>query len=1190
MQEWMAGSRVTPGEDPEDRERRKLLNILLAAFGAADVLGVIVLLLVPHELMDSTQAETDPLILWLGIAALAVPVLYLLNRSVSRWLAAGLFLSILIAAAVFSDEPIQVIDGRGLLLFSLPIFLSSLLLRSWASFPAAALSSLALVALSAQTDRPLPNFYSILVFFFLATIAWLAARGLSRAADQLRFSEAQLRLLANNLPALVAYISPDQTCRFANSRFSDYFSASPESVVGKPLREVLDEDGYALVRENVETALAGERVVEERQASFRKVGQRWLEVIYVPDKDGHGRVRGLVIMANDATERRRQQEVLRYQDQLLSETGEIAKVGGWEFDPATLKGTWTDAVARIHDLEPGLDTNAEYGMSFYQGESRRKIEQAVKDAIELGQGYDLELEMVTAKGNHKWVRTIGNPVVENGVVVRVRGSFQDITDHRRAEEKLRASEARYRSLFENMLEGYAYCRMVFDESGAPVDFTYLDVNLAFEKLTGLADVVGRPVSEVIPGIRGENPELFEIYGRVARTGAPERFETYLDALKIWFSVSVFCPARGEFVAVFDNVTERKQAEAVIRESEERFRGTFEQAAVGVAHVATDGRFLRVNRRLCETLGYSADELASMTFEAITYPEDLAIGAAERQQLLAGEIPHYAIEKRYIRKDGSPVWINLTVTLAQVAGEGRYFISVIEDISERKRVQSALLASEERYRTVAEFTYDWEYWRAPDGTFVYVSPSCERLTGYAAGAFLEDGALMERITHPDDRAVLAAHHSEAAVSGEQRMSLDIRIIQPDGELRWVSHSCLPVFDRDGHPLGRRGSNRDITDRKLAEDEVLRLNADLEQRVRDRSAELSDLYNHAPCGYHSLDAQGVIVRVNDTELEWLGFTREEMLGKKHVRELLTPASVEVFTRTFPLFKERGWLKDVELDMVRKDGSILPVRVSASAVIDPQGRFVMSRSTVVDATEQKRAEAETRQAQVRLEAANQELESFAYSVSHDLRAPLRGIDGWSLALLEDYQDRLDEQGRKHLGRIRTETQRMGTLIDDLLRISRVARAEMELGPVDLSALAETIAGRLQAEDPERRVAVAIRPGLTVEGDNRLLEIALSNLLQNAWKFTQPRRQPQIELGETRQGTRRVFFVRDNGVGFDMTYASKLFGAFQRLHKQSEFPGTGIGLATVQRIIHRHGGEVWAEAKPGEGATFYFTLKEGT
>ncbi|WP_426101276.1 sensor histidine kinase [Massilia sp. TSP1-1-2] len=301
------------------------------------------------------------------------------------------------------------------------------------------------------------------------------------------------------------------------------------------------------------------------------------------------------------------------------------------------------------------------------------------------------------------------------------------------------------------------------------------------------------------------------------------------------------------------------------------------------------------------------------------------------------------------------------------------------------------------------------------------------------------------------------------------------------------------------------------------------------------------------------------------------------------------MEVWTVWHPAYWLSGAIKAITA-LASIPTAILLVKLIpfALALPSPSALSASNEQLRLEIEDRIRIESMLSQKNLELSALNDELKAFSYSVSHDLRAPLRSMDGFSLALLEDYDQQLDASGKDALQRIRNASQRMGQLIDDLLRLSDVGRVELKLANLDLSALCTGIAAELTAEHPKRQLEWVIEPGMHMHGDKALLRIVLQNLIENAWKFTAKVAKPVIRIGSTAQPGGGVYFVADNGAGFDMRNAPKLFGAFQRLHHTADFPGTGIGLALVNRIIQRHGGRIWPEAEVGHGATFYFSTKE--
>jgi len=392
--------------------------------------------------------------------------------------------------------------------------------------------------------------------------------------------------------------------------------------------------------------------------------------------------------------------------------------------------------------------------------------------------------------------------------------------------------------------------------------------------------------------------------------------------------------------------------------------------------------------------------------------------------------------------------------------------------------------------------------------------------------------------------------------------------------------------------------EIAERKVAERELI-----------DSRRRLADIINFLPDATLVINQEGKVIAWNQAMEEMTGIGAAEMLGKgdyEYARPFYgerRPILIDLVLRPNKREETLYYLFERDNDTITAEVFIptfkggTHLRAKARPLYDAHGNVVGAIESIRDITTRKEAEAKVRkltteleervkERTAQLETANRELEAFAYSVSHDLRAPLRAMSGFSHLLLEYYGENLDDQGRHYLERMDQVSKRMGKLIDDLLSLSRLTRVEMRRERVDLSVMARGIAAELEEREPGRDVEFVISERLMARGDTRLLRVVLENLLGNAWKFTAKHPQARIEFGRLNQKGKPVYFVRDDGVGFDMAYVEKIFKAFQRLYPSNEFEGSGIGLATVERIITRHGGEVWAEGEVGNGATFYFTL----
>ena len=776
-----------------------------------------------------------------------------------------------------------------------------------------------------------------------------------------------------------------------------------------------------------------------------------------------------------------------------------------------------------------------------------------------------------------------------GEVAGLIGAIVDITGRTRAEQALRENEERWRAIVDSANEGI----LVYDKK-----LNVVAGNQAAERIIGLplAEIIGAAgFTSLLPCVHpdGTPVKTDERPTRIMlRTGKP--LSNHVIGIKraggghTWLAVNTGFLRHPDsedwygVVSSFTDITAQKNAEQALRESEERYRRTFELAGSGLAQVGLDGRFMRVNKRLCEMLGYAEGELIGMSVKDISHPEDRDAVDDRRQTLFTGQAETVQIEKRYLRKDGGTIWAHVAIAMERdAAGKPLYAISVLDDITARKQTDAALRESEERYRRTFELAGSGVAHIGLDRKFIRVNRRLCEILGYPEHELI--GMTGRQISHPEDLDVINKERAKMERGEVDHVRVEKRYLRKDGSTVWITFSMVVEHDEHGHPTYEIAIFDDIDERKAAEAAV----RESEERFRSLTQLSSDWY-------WEQDENFGLTFMSRRMGEKTGLDAAAFIGRKRWDQpALNLTDADWDAHKAQLARHEPF-RDFEMERPNPAGGTRWISVSGEPVFDARGRFTGYRGVGSDITARKQQEAELKRAHddlarkaEELQRSNAELEQFAYVASHDLQEPLRMVSSYTQLLGRRYADKLKEgDAQEFMHYIVDGAGRMKQLIEDLLAYSRVGTKGKEFKPVPIETPLKKAIGNLRAAIEESSAAVTWDPLPTLDVDEMQLAQLFQNLMGNALKFRAPSVQPRIHVSVKDLGQAYEFSVKDNGIGIEPQYFERIFMLFQRLHTMGEYPGTGIGLAICKKVVERHGGRIWVTSTLGEGSQFHFTL----
>ncbi|MEP7377213.1 MAG: PAS domain S-box protein [Chitinophagaceae bacterium] len=1016
-------------------------------------------------------------------------------------------------------------------------------------------------------------------------------------------------------------------------------------------------------------------------------------------------VKAIVFNFRDITQRKELED-------LLHKANLLARIGGWEIDLVMGKVYWSDITKEIHETGDSYVPDLETGVNFYkEGKGRNLIIEKVNEAIEFGKPWDLELQIITAKNNERWIRTIGETEFINGKCVRIYGSFQDIDQRKKAEEKLVKERALLRTLIDN-LPDYIYVK---DTRSRHLINNKANVDL----LSGSTEkeTIGKTVNDFLAyEVAVSNLEDDQL---VFQSGKPiiNKEETILSPTgETKYLLTTKVPLRDEdnsvigLVGISRDITWQKQIELDLREKKYFLEKAQQVGQIGywISEIGSTGKLIW-SAETCRIFGTEPAEFDGQlkTFFSFIHPEDIDRLNSATSYAVENNLT-YRIEHRIILHDGATRWVyEQGEATYDESGKALLIIGIVQDITERKEEEEKLIRNEELMR-LAEANYREIFDKANDGIYVHeletgkvvnVNQRATELNGFSKEELLTGDPRDFMTDHPDYTFEKAIGHLQKAAAGEPQFFEWLGRCK-DGSSSWFEMNLKKTS------IGGKDRilafQRDINDRKR-----------VEEALRRSEARARRIFESDMIGFILWSEKGQILEANDYFLRMTGYSREDLEKGLVSWAAMTPPEYEdLDIIALEQIAHTGICKPFEKEYIRKDGSRFPIILGAAAlgpsfdgvgvcyVMDISERIKaaetivetlkeknsilesigdaffavdkdwtvtywnriaeialgVSKQDIVgknlweifsdsveslsyekyhqalatnqvvhfadfyaalhkwyeisaypsenglsvyfkDVTERQKAAEEIKKLNAELEEkvinrteqlrkANEELEAFTYSVSHDLRAPLRGIIGFTTILEEDYSSKLDEEARRITGVIKINTLKMGNLIDDLLTFSRMGRQDIEKSMINTNEMVQEIINNLENKNTAGSIEWVISSLHDTYGDSNTIRQVWINLISNAIKYSGGKPKQRIEIGSALLKGQATFFVKDNGVGFDIKYSNKLFKVFQRLHGSNEFEGTGVGLAIVEKIVSKHDGKVWATGKVDNGAVFYFSL----